>query len=83
MQARDKIRNYIKDNLIVFDDDIVIADNDNFFQKGFVNSLFAMKLLQFVEKEFEIKIDDEDIEIKNFSSIDNIMILVKKKKDVE
>jgi methoxymalonate biosynthesis acyl carrier protein len=83
MQARDIIREYIKSNLIVFDDDLVIGDDDNIFLKGFVNSLFAMKLLNFIESEFGIKVDDEDIEIKNFNSINNIMILVKKKKDVE
>ena len=77
---RELIRNYITSNLIVFDDEIDFTDNDNIFQKGFVNSLFAMKLLNFVENQFDIKVDDEDIEISNFSSVNNILNLIEKKK---
>lgn len=79
MEPRKRIREYIENNLVVFDDEATFSDSDNIFQKGFVNSLFAMKLLNFVEQEFEIKVDDEDIIITNFSSIDNIMKLIQKK----
>lgn len=76
---RSVVRAYIMDNLVKFDDEI-FSDSDNIFSKGFVNSLFAMKLLNFIEKEFEIKVEDEDIEIANFSSIDNIINLIQRKK---
>lgn len=81
MSAKEKIRNYIEGNMIVFEDEAVFSDSDNIFKKGVVNSLFAMKLLNFVETEFDIEIDDDDIEIKNFSSINNIISLIKKRKD--
>ena len=83
MAAKEKIRKYIEGNMIVFEDGVVFSDSDNIFKKGFVNSLFAMKLLNFVETEFDIKVDDDDIEIKNFSSINNIINLIKKKKEIE
>ncbi len=79
MEARAKIRRYIEKNLEIFDDEAVFSDSDNIFQMGLVNSLFAMKLLNFVEQEFAITIDDEDIEISNFSSIENIIGLLEKK----
>ncbi|MBN2736804.1 MAG: hypothetical protein JXR70_07460 [Spirochaetales bacterium] len=83
MSARQKIREYINSNLVVLDDEAEFEDADNIFQKGYVNSLFAMKLLNFVESEFQCKVDDSDIVISNFSSVDNIINLVKKKKDIE
>ncbi|RCX16302.1 phosphopantetheine binding protein [Anaerobacterium chartisolvens] len=83
MKAKDKIRGYIEDNLSVFDDEVNFSDEDNIFQMGFVNSLFAMKLLSFVQQEFEIEICDDEIDLKNFSSINNVINLIKSKRDIE
>lgn len=66
-------------NLIVFDEEANFTDDDNIFKKGFVNSLFAMKLLEYVEKTFKISIDEEDMDLSNFSSVNNIINLVDKK----
>jgi len=75
------VRVYIEANLVKFDE-VNFLDSDNIFAKGFVNSLFAMKLLNHIESQFDIHIDDEDIEISNFSSIDNIIRLISKKKQI-
>ncbi len=56
-----------------------LKDNDNFFQLGFVNSLFAMQLVNFVEGEFNFTVDSEDLEIKNFNTIAAITSLVMRK----
>lgn len=81
MEPNKKIRSYIEANLVVFDDDVEFSDSDNIFKMGFVNSLFAMKLLAFVEKEFNIKVDNDDIDIANFSTVDNIVALIKRKEN--
>lgn len=75
-----KLNSYIKDNLTVMDDDIDIAVDDNIFQKGYVNSLFAMKLLNYIETEFGVEFDDDDIDLRNFSTITNMHSLIKSKK---
>ncbi|MDP4181570.1 MAG: phosphopantetheine-binding protein [Bacillota bacterium] len=80
MSQEDKIRNYIEKNLTVYDEEVTFTNDDNIFEKGFVNSLFAMKLLNFVEQEFQIDISDDDIDLKNFSSINNIINLINNKK---
>lgn len=76
MEYRMKIRDFIQRNLMVSDDITVIKDEDNIFEMGVVNSLFAMKLLDFVEHEFAITVETEDMDIRNFSSIENIEQLV-------
>jgi acyl carrier protein len=58
------------------------ADDDNYFKQGFVNSLFAMQLVLFVEKEFGITVDDDDLSIDNFNSVNAIDRLVSRKKGV-
>jgi methoxymalonate biosynthesis acyl carrier protein len=75
---KNKIRKFIEGNLIILEAETEFSDSDNIFQLGYVNSLFAMKLLNFVEKEFEITLDNNDIDIKNFSSVENIITLINK-----
>jgi len=57
----------------------VVADEDDIFALGFGNSLFAMQLVAFVEREFDIEIESEDLEMSNFRSIQSISTLVGKK----
>jgi methoxymalonate biosynthesis acyl carrier protein len=64
---------------MVIDEDEDLSDNDNIFQLGYVNSLFAIKLLNFVEKEFNIIVENDEMDISNFSSISSIVQLVEKK----
>lgn len=81
MELNQKIRKYIAANLVVFEDEAEFKDSDNIFKLGFVNSLFAMKLLNYVEKEFSITVESEEIDIANFSSVDNIVALINKKRN--
>lgn len=57
----------------------VLADGEDIFATGFVNSMFAMQLVQFVEQTFGIAVESEDLEIDNFRSIDAIAALVERK----
>ena len=78
--VREKIRNIIENNLNIFDSDVEFNDDDHIFRKGFVDSLFAVKLLAFLEQEFDIKIDNEDLNIENFHSVNRIISFVESKK---
>lgn len=80
MEYREKIRSFIEGNLIIDDEQAQFLDNDNFFALGFVNSLFAMKLVNLIENEFSIQVDNEDLDISNFNSVDNIVSFIANKK---
>lgn len=81
MEIHEKVREFIKRHLVVFDaDEIEFSNNDNIFEKGFVNSLFAMQLLEFIESEFNIQVDSDELLIDNFSTVNNIVRLIMKKK---
>jgi acyl carrier protein len=46
-----------------------LADDDDLFDSGIVNSLFAVQLMTFIEKEFSIEVGTEDLDIRNFRSL--------------
>jgi methoxymalonate biosynthesis acyl carrier protein len=48
----------------------VFKDQDNLFEAGLVNSMFAMQLILFIEKEFGLTVASDELELRNFSSID-------------
>jgi acyl carrier protein len=56
-----------------------IADNDDLFASGFATSLFAIELVTFLERQFAIRIESADLDIKNFRSIDALSALVMRK----
>lgn len=56
-----------------------LQDDEDFFAAGVVNSLFAMQLVMFVEREFELKVEDEDLDLSNFNSVDAINGFIERK----
>ena len=56
-----------------------LDDEEDIFALGFVNSLLAMQMVNFVEKEFGVTIDDEDLDFENFRTISNIDALIERK----
>jgi len=79
MELNTNIRDFINENLLVFDDEAEFSDSDNIFELGFVNSLFAMKLVAFVENTYKIKVENTDLRLDNFNSVDNIVKFINNK----
>jgi len=74
-EAKTKIQNFLTQYFANYK----LQDDENIFSLGFVNSMFAMQLVLFLEKEFKIAIDNEDLELENFKSINAICTLLEKK----
>ena len=49
------------------------------FETGIVNSLFAVQLMTFIEKTFQIEVGMDDLDIENFKSINATAAFVMKK----
>lgn len=63
------IKPAIRDFLSQFFGDYRLDDHEDIFASGFVNSLFIMQLVLFVEGQFSVKVEDEDLEMENFNTI--------------
>jgi len=76
------IKNKIREFLGGYFKEHDFADDEDIFASGYANSLFAMQLIVFVETEFAITLDDEDLDFANFQSIDAITEFVDTKRAV-
>ena len=49
-----------------------LKDDEDIFVLGYLNSLAALQLVQFMEKEFCIKVEDEELDLANFSTLNRM-----------
>lgn len=75
-EIRAKIRAFILASINLPD----LADDDNLFESGIVNSLFAVELMTYLEKTFGIEVTPDDLEIAYFQSIEAAADFVLRKK---
>lgn len=64
-QIKQALRDFIARSVRVS----ALGDDEDLFDSGIVNSLFAVQLMTFVEKTFAIEVAMEDLEIDNFCSL--------------
>jgi acyl carrier protein len=48
---------------------VTILDDQDIFALGFVNSLFAMELVMFLEQRFGFQIANDELELDNFRTV--------------
>lgn len=75
MKERNIIHRYVLDNVDLEE----IGDDMDIFEEGLVSSLFAIELMTFLEKNFEMKVTVEDLDMNNFKSINSILNFIEKK----
>ncbi|WP_143305906.1 acyl carrier protein [Chitinophaga vietnamensis] len=61
-------------------EEVHFSDSDDIFELGLVNSLFALELVVFLEQAFDITVENEDLNLDNFRTVDNLSAFILKKK---
>ena len=79
MEARTHIRKYILENYLFSDDPSELEDGISLLEKGVIDSTGIMELVFFLEEEWGIEVDDEEMIPENLDSVDNIVHFVEKK----
>jgi acyl carrier protein len=74
MDTKHKIREYFSKAI-----SLPLGDTDDFFEMGLVDSLFALQLVLFVENEFQLHVEGEDLDLDNFCTINAVERFVAKK----
>jgi acyl carrier protein len=79
MTAENKIRNYILENYLFTDDQSALVNGDSFLDKGILDSTGILEVIYFLEDDFGIKIEDEEMIPENLDSVNNILSFLKRK----
>ncbi|MFJ2030334.1 acyl carrier protein [Streptosporangium sp. NPDC087985] len=54
------------------------ADDDDIFALGFVDSMFAMEVVMFVERTFAVTVPNDELQMDNFRSVHSMAALVRR-----
>jgi len=73
-----ELRRFVVDNFLFGQKDGFMAD-DSLLEKGIIDSTGVLELVAFLEKKYQIGIDDEDLIPENLDSINNLVRFVKTK----
>ena len=69
------LREFIKDNFL-FGREPDFSDDDSFLDMGLIDSTGVLELVGHLEREYRIKIEDDDLVPENLDSIDRIVQFV-------
>lgn len=71
IEIKTKIRAFIIENFLFGDDD-GLKDDTSFLEEGIIDSTGVLELVTFLEEEFEIEVNDEELIPENLDSINNV-----------
>jgi len=74
-QVKETVRSFINSSINIDG----LGDDENLFESGIVNSLFAVQLMTFVERSFGIEIGMEDLDVENFKSVSATVAFISRK----
>ena len=77
-QLKDKIREFVVENFLFGKDD-GLKDDTSFLDEGIIDSTGILELVSFLEDEFGIAVEDEELIPENLDSIANVTAYLEKK----
>lgn len=75
-EIRNKIRKMIVENFLFGNND-GLSDETSFLEEGIIDSTGVLELVNYLEEEFSIQIEDEELIPENLDSITNVENFIK------
>ena len=79
MSVEEKVRNYILENYLFTEDQSELNNEDSFLDKGIIDSTGILEVIFFLEEEFSISVDDDEMIPENLDSVNNIVKYINSK----
>ena len=80
MVIETKLRNFILENYLFTDDQSVLNNANSFLDKGIIDSTGVLELIFFLEDEFGIGVEDDEMIPENLDSVMNVIKFVESKR---
>lgn len=77
--TKKQLRDYIVENFLFGDTETEFSDTDSFMEKGIIDSTGILEVITYIEENFDIKIEDDELIPENLDSITNIVNFIDRK----
>lgn len=75
------LREFVQENFL-FGQDAAFSNDDSFLEQGIIDSTGVLELVTFLEEQFEIAVDDDELVPENLDSIDNLCGFIASKREL-
>ncbi len=82
MRLHESIRAFVVDNFL-FGEESGLKSNSSFLDEGIVDSTGILELVAFIEREYGIRIADDELVPENLDSIERVATFIEKKRGYE
>jgi acyl carrier protein len=72
----DETRRYITENFLYARPDRVVGEDEHLMERGIVDSMGMMELIEFLEDRFAVQPADDEITEQNFATLRRIAVFV-------
>jgi acyl carrier protein len=76
---QEQIRNFIVENFLFGDASNGLGDTDSLLDKGIIDSTGVLELVSYLENNFGIRVEDEELVPENLDSIANVSAYILRK----
>lgn len=77
-----RVRQYVLDKLLFGRTEVVVDGDTSFLESGIIDSTGVLELVAFLEEEFRVKVEDEDLIPANLDSVNAVTRFVERKSAV-
>lgn len=77
-EIKRKTREFVVDNFL-FGDDNGLQESTSFLQEGIIDSTGILELVNFIEEEFHIQVQDDELLPENLDSLEKVTHFLEKK----
>ena len=79
MSTAQVLRRFVQDNFL-FGQEPTFSDGDSFLEQGIIDSTGVLELVTFLESEYGITVEDEELVPENLDSIENLVRFIDAKR---
>ena len=79
LQIEETIRDFVARSLLYSETGFTYADDASFLQEGIIDSLGVMELVEFVQRAFGVKVDQQEVTTAHFDSVTRLSTFVRQK----
>jgi acyl carrier protein len=65
----ERVRNYVYENFLYMHTNFELRDDDRLLEKGVIDSMAIVEMISFIESEFGIRANEDEVSEANFGSL--------------
>ena len=77
-----RVRNFVQENFLYMHTNFSLGDDDRLLEKGVIDSMSIVEMISFVEAEFGVRANEDEVSERNFGSLSGIARFVGEKQAV-